>query len=152
MERRHDVRAVRIEGDLAETLRLALGAVHAARHVEPFQRGVRLGRDLDFGLPEERRVGDGAGEPFTIDRGLDGPAVDPGGDQAEVLAIEPEAAIPARGIRAEDNARQDAGGGRVQAEGQLHTLDEPGGSGVVRKVNGGGACVFHRASLGFGGR
>ena len=52
-EPRHHVGPVRPVGDLAEPLRLALGAVHAARHVEPLERGVGLGVDLGLRLPDE---------------------------------------------------------------------------------------------------
>ncbi|OIQ63687.1 hypothetical protein GALL_547720 [mine drainage metagenome] len=49
----HHIGAVGVEGDLAKPFGLALGAVHAARHVEPFQCGVGFGRNLDLGREQE---------------------------------------------------------------------------------------------------
>ena len=48
-EARKHIRAVRPEGDLAEALGLALGAEAPAGHVEPVERLVGLGIDLDLG-------------------------------------------------------------------------------------------------------
>ena len=44
-EAAHHIRAVEIIGNLAETLGLALGAEHAARLIQPFQRGIVLRLD-----------------------------------------------------------------------------------------------------------
>jgi hypothetical protein len=147
--RGHDVGTVGVVGDLAEALRLALRAVHAARHVEPFERGVGLGRDLDLGLPEEGRVGDGAGEALGGDLGGDGRPVDPGGDELQVLAVEAEGAVGRLRVRAEGDAGEDAGGRGMQAEGEFNALHEPGGGRVVGKVDCGGACVLHGSSVRF---
>ncbi len=51
----HDIRAVGVEGDLAETLRLALGAEDAAGEVEPLERRIGGGIDLRLHLQNEAR-------------------------------------------------------------------------------------------------
>ena len=53
LEGGHHIGAVGVIGDLAKALGLALGAEHSIGHVEPLQRGVGLGVDLDLGLPGE---------------------------------------------------------------------------------------------------
>ena len=52
----HHVGPVGVIGDLAKSLRLALRAIHAVGHIQPFQRGIALGVDLDLRLPDKGRI------------------------------------------------------------------------------------------------
>ncbi|CAM3235524.1 hypothetical protein PANO111632_09750 [Paracoccus nototheniae] len=57
----HHVRTVGIEGDVAKTFGLALGAEHAAGQIQPLERGVVGGIDRHLGFQREGRVGQGGG-------------------------------------------------------------------------------------------
>ena len=50
LETGHHIGSVGVKGDLAKALGLALGAIHAVRHIKPLQRGIAFGRDLDLGF------------------------------------------------------------------------------------------------------
>ena len=51
----HDIRAIKIIGNLTETFRFTLGAVHSARAIQTFQRGVRFG--FNFGNAKQFEFG-----------------------------------------------------------------------------------------------
>ena len=130
-EHRHHVGAVGVIGDLAKALGLALGAIHAVRHIKTFKRGVRLGADLDLCLPGERRVGHIATQAaFGQDR-RDFRAVDPGPFQVQLFAVQKE--IPRCGVRVgrKPDPAEHAGRGWRKTEGQMHLLDQIGGGCVV---------------------
>ena len=60
-ERRHHVGPVGIPGDVAEPLGLALGAEDAPGQIQPLERGVPLGVDLDGGGQGKGAFGQGGG-------------------------------------------------------------------------------------------
>ncbi len=89
-EHGHHIRAVRVVGDFAKPLGLALRAVHAVRHIQPLKGGV--GRRAYFNLcfEYEGRCGDVACEAIVIQVGCDRYAVNFGTDQFKVLAVQKE--------------------------------------------------------------
>ena len=136
-ERRHHVGAVGIPGDVAEALGLALGAEHPAREIEPLERGVGLGVDLDGGREGERplgqrRGGDGhrfvgqrqgrLGDRRAVDRDRNrpqpGPAVE--GQVAGGNPLEPQVGLHPRAPRGQRHVEprfmQAEGPGAVFAE------------------------------------
>ena len=139
----HHVGTVGVIGDLAKALRLALGRIHAVRHVKPLQRGVGGGRDFDLGLPGKGAFGDVAGQAVGGHLRGDILTVDPGPDQAQLLALKKETAVADGGIRHEAHPRHDARGLGRQAEGQVHIFDQPGRRGVILQIDRRICCVFH---------
>ncbi len=149
-EDRHNVGPVGIVGDLAETLGLALGAVHAVRHVETFQRGIGFRADLDLALPDEGLVGYGAGEPLWRHLRIDRLAVDARRDELELFAMQEEPLVGGIGVRCELDAAQDPGAGGGQPEGQVHIFDQKPEGRVVGQIDRLGGGIFHLGSLLFG--
>ena len=146
-EGRHHVGPVGKEGDLAEALRLALGAVHAVRHVEPLQRRVGGGVELGLAGPREAAFGDQLGrdrQPLGVHRDgvlrQRGP-VDRGRDQAQIPPVEPQVQrtlVGTVGIGNESDLRQDARGLRGQLERQGNGLDQIGRGAIIGQANRGG--------------
>ena len=110
-----------------------------ARHVEPLERGVLLWRDLGLGLPG-KGVGnvlgrDGQALVVERDRVLrHGGAVDGGRDEPQVAPVEAQVErtlAGAGGVAAEGYTRPDAGGGRIEHEGELDGVGEIGRRPIV---------------------
>ena len=136
-ERRHHIGPVGVEGDPAETLGLALGAVHAVRHVEPFQRSVGLGVDFDLGLEREGPGGQECSrnrEPAAVRFQLQRPPVQRQPQQPRPLAVEPQVR-PARAPRREADARGHPRPPRRQPEGHVHPRHGKGIGGVVGQMD-----------------
>ena len=131
-ERRHDVRPIGIEGDPAKAFRLALRTEHAVGTVEPFQRRVGVGIDLDFGIEPETRRHRGHGQLVFVDlelSGLQRLAIDGDTDQLELLAgqFQRQAGLFVIGLAIRVafhvQARLDPGCGRLEIEGELGVRD-----------------------------
>ena len=139
-ERGHDIGAVGIEGDPAESFRLALRAKHAVRHVEPFQRGIGLWRNLDFGFQPERalrqqtgRNGKAGGIRLDRQRGT----VQRYRHQSQHLPVQPQivSARP-RGVRGQIKPRGHPRCRGMQPERQPGARDKVWICSVIRQVNG----------------
>ena len=78
---RHHIGAVGVIGDLAKAFRLALGAIHAVRHIKPLKRGIAHRVDLYLRFPDEGRVRHSAGQPLGRHLGRDGRAINHGRDE-----------------------------------------------------------------------
>ena len=143
----HDVRAVRVIGDFAETLRLTLGAIHAIGHVEAFKCRVVCRVNLHFGFPDERAVGDVAGQAFLGQLWRDLFTVDPGRDQGELLSMQEEGGV--RGIRIgpEGDPAFDPRLMRVQRKVQCHFVHDKAEGGIVGQIDSFGGSVAHGVPL-----
>jgi hypothetical protein len=144
MKFRHHVRAVGVVRDLAEPLRLALGAVEPVRHVEPFERGVARGRDHRLALPDEttrRQQRGGHAQALGVDVSAlarDQLAVDRGADEREVAPVEPQIRClrrRRRGIGADREAREHPRSLRFERDRQVDPVDQKGRRAVVREAD-----------------
>ena len=137
-KRRHHVGPVRVIGDLAEPLRLALGAIHAVRHVEPFERGVGAGVDFRLAFPcEGVAAGVGEGQALCVHRRIDGGAVYGRRDQFQLFAVEPDRRLAfMRRVATEPDLRRHPRRRGREAKDQPRLLHQPGGRSVVGKADG----------------
>ena len=136
----HDVGAVGVEGDLAEPLRLTLGAEDAAGPVEPLQRRVSLRIDAHRRLQYAALRHAGDGQPLGIDSiggRREGRPVECDFKQFQLAAVETQ--DPGRGpggrIGGELQAGAHPGGPGVELDMQLNLLDQVGGRRVILQVN-----------------
>ena len=120
-----------------KSLRLALGAEHAARLIEAFQRQIGGGRDLAHGLQHEtgRHVGDGEGlgVQVIVTFGQRAP-VQRDGDEFEFLAMKDQWRVwcVAHDLELGRHPRCL----RVQREIQMDRLDPEIGRLIVGKMDG----------------
>ena len=140
-EHRHHVRPVGIIGDAAEAFGLALGAVVAARTVEPgeLQVGLRIDQRLDFQRERPvRRLRDGeAVRARDIAVAGDRRAIDLERDQGEPLAVEHQRGGRAGGgIGLEFQRRAHRRLRRMQLHVEIDGLDQPVGRPVFGKADG----------------
>ncbi len=149
LEGSHHVGPVGVEGDLAEALGLALGAIHAARGVEPVEGSIRRRVDPHFRLPGEGAGGHRAGEALRPDRRLHVFPVYPGPDQLELLAMQEDLArLFRRRVWREADLRAHPGVGAGKGEPELHLLHHEGEGRVIGEANGLGGGVFHVSPAG----
>ena len=146
----HHIRAVRVVGDLAEPLCLALRAIHPAGHVEPLQRGICGRVYLDLSLPQEFGVRHDAGEAGFRDVGCNLSPIDAGRNQRHAFAVQSKFMAGRVGVWMKGDAAQDACPRRVQPERQMHVAHKPVGSGIVRQIDYFGGSIFHPVSFSVG--
>ena len=136
---RHYIRPVDEIGDPAKALGLALGAEIAARHIEPGQRGVFVGRNEGFDVEGEgiRHVVDDqpafGRQPIAVrPQRL---AIERHRDQLQLLAVELQRTLRVRARRVAANAepRLDPRVRAVEVENQVHGIDQKFGRPVIRQ-------------------
>jgi hypothetical protein len=154
-EHRHHVRPVRVIGDAAEAFGLALGAVVAARTVEPgeLQIGLRIDQRLDFQRERPvRRLRDGeavGGREIMV--GRDRRAVDLERDERESIAVEHQRGRrPSRGIGLELQRRAHRRPRRMQIDVEIDGFDQPIGRPVFGKADGAGFFGAHHVMVNVG--
>ena len=155
-ENTHHVGAVGVIGDLAESLRLALGAIHAVRHVQPLQRRIGLRVDLDLGFPDEtalrhqivRHAQALVVQQQGVFRHLF--AVDLRADKFQVAPVQPQVVRAFGGPRAvgrKGDPRPDPRRRRVQREIQVHCFHPEGGCGVICEFDARRGCLGSHSRL-----
>ncbi len=147
------VRAVREEGDAAEALRLALGAVHAVGAVQAFQGGVVFRLDAHHRGQGEVVRGAGDHQPRAVQAvvvaGVQFTAVQGQRAQLQVLAIEHQilGLVGALRVAAQGQVGGDQGVAVAQVHIQGGVRDQPGGRLVVRQAGDRvGLSVSHQCS------
>ena len=106
----HHIGSVRIIGDFAEPFGLALGAVHAVRHIEPFKGGVAGRGNLDARFPYEWRIGRRVGQAICDQIRRNGHTVDLGPDQLQVNTVQKKLRVAAIRVGPKCDFTGDAGG------------------------------------------
>ena len=137
----HDVRPVGEIGDLAQALRLALGAEHAVRDVQALERRVRLGMDAHRAFEGERGgqvVHDQAIVVDLITVAAQRLAIEPEPDQLQLLAVQDQgrSALAGRRIAPHHQPRLDHGVRRLQTKLQLDLIEQVVRRPVVRQADG----------------
>ena len=104
-------------GDAAEAFRLALGAEHALRQIEPFQRGILGGRDFGHHVERELLRHRRDGERLVAQHIFVGPeraSVERDGNEFQRLAVEHQGRR--RAVARDLHAGADAGGLGIEDE------------------------------------
>jgi hypothetical protein len=136
----HDIGPVGEIRDLAEALRLALGAEHAIRDVQALERGVALGADAHFALEGERGGQVVHRQALAFDL-IAVPAqrlaIEPEVHQLQLLAVEHQRTdvLARRRVAPHHEARPDLGARRLQAKLQLDLVHQVVGRPVIRQTH-----------------
>ena len=148
---RHHVRAVREEGNAAETLGFALGEEVMVRHIQAGQGGIVLRRedgfDIEFDLVGRLRNRQHAGRELVLG-GFEQFAVQAYLHQLDMFAVQFDAAAGAVGIVTHADPARHYGAGGIEIETQFHGVDQIAGRRVVLAVNRLRAVCAHRDGVG----
>ena len=133
---------------MAKALCLALGAIHAVRHIQSLKREVALGGNLNLGLQGEialrQQVGRD-GQARVVGRNMQYSSVQPGPDQAQPLAIQPQIVpLAPRRVGLQLKPRQHPCGFGGKAKGQMHRRHPMGVGLVIGQIDGLGAFGVHQ--------
>ena len=144
--RRHHIRAVGEERDLAKALGLALGEKIAIGDVKTHQRRIGRGANQRLDLQRHliRRVRNdqlAAFQPVlaTAERF----AIHAQRDQLQLFAVQHEIGLRTVRVAAMHAARCDARFGRIQIKTYINLLYPIGGRSVIMAMNGGGGICAH---------
>ena len=142
----HHIGAVGVIGDLAKSFGLALGAIHAIRHIKPLKGGVAFGVNFNLRLPDKGRVWHGAGQALIGQRRGHWRAVNRRTDQVEHLAVQKKRLVRSLGVWPKLNTAFDAGVMRGQIKGQGHRIHNKSKWGVISQINRFGGSITHRGT------
>ncbi len=139
-ETRHDIRSIRIKGDLAKALGFALGAIDATGPIQAFQRGIIVRVNLNQGLQLKRFRHARNRQPLVILDVVTGnqfTAVEANIDQLELAAIQGQCfGRPVKIlIGTEPQARAHPGAGGVEFNMQFNRIYQMGRRLIVVQKN-----------------
>ena len=151
---RHHIGAVGVIGDLAKPFGLALGAEHPPRDIQPFERGICLGVDLDLGLPDKgcagqavRRDPQPGGREHMIPNAKGHP-INRRVDQAQPFTIQPQIAPRPIGVAPKPDRRGDPRVLGRQPKGQRHMIHQIGRRAVIGQMDVLGGGLGNHGSCG----